>query len=96
VYQKSTEITVDLRQVVTSDGLHGALAAALDFPSFYGRNWSAFWDAITGLVDMPGTLTFIGWPALVARLPEEAEQLRAYLDEMAEKFPSSAARIIYD
>ncbi len=96
MYQKSNQITVDLRQVVTPDALHGALATALEFPSFYGRNWSAFWDAVTGLVEMPGTLTFVGWPALVERLPEEAEQLRKCLDELTEKFPSSAVKVIYD
>ncbi|MFE9574497.1 barstar family protein [Streptomyces sp. NPDC006692] len=30
-----------------------ALEREFDFPYFYGRNWDAFWDAVTGLVEIP-------------------------------------------
>jgi RNAse (barnase) inhibitor barstar len=54
--------------------LHRALANALGFPEFYGKNWNAFWDAITGLVAMPHCLVLWDWDVLRASMPEEALQ----------------------
>jgi RNAse (barnase) inhibitor barstar len=75
--------------------LHAALAAALDFPSFYGMNWDAFWDAVTGLVDMPQQLELRGWPAFAARLPHEAAILRRILARMGQEMPDEAAHVNY-
>jgi ribonuclease inhibitor len=55
------EVTIDLRDVDSSLELQQRLMASLDFPGWYGKNWNAFWDAITGLVDMPHRLRLVGW-----------------------------------
>jgi len=49
-------VEVDLGSVKSSKELHLLLQEALEFPEWYGGNWDAFWDAITGLVEMPETL----------------------------------------
>ncbi|MER6991322.1 barstar family protein [Saccharopolyspora hirsuta] len=43
-------------------------------------NWDAFWDAITGLVELPDEITFIGWDSLEEKLPRDAEIMRRVLD----------------
>jgi ribonuclease inhibitor len=92
-------VVVDLTPIKSKQNLHEALKDALDFPDWYGMNWDAFWDAfwdaITGLVQMPERLRFSGWKSFEARLPTEAHHLRSALEEMSEKYPESAAEMIY-
>ncbi|WP_017581559.1 barstar family protein [Nocardiopsis valliformis] len=75
------EVTVDLGSVSTPWELHRVLKAELGFPGFYGMNWDAFWDAITGLVDLPTTLRFTGWRHLEETCPRDAGIMREMLEE---------------
>lgn len=88
-------ITIDLGGVQDEEALHQCLAQALGFPDWYGRNWDAFWDSITGLVEMPEVLEFQGWPAFSVTMPQESKQLMELLDEMNEKYPAEAPKVIY-
>ncbi|MDN2702866.1 barstar family protein [Janthinobacterium sp. SUN100] len=88
-------MSIDLSDINSPRQLHAALAAALGFPSFYGMNWDAFHDAITGLVDMPQQLELRGWPAFAARLPDEATILQRILARMAQDVPDEAAHVHY-
>ncbi|WKX70176.1 barstar family protein [Streptomyces sp. XD-27] len=74
-------MVIDLAGVTTVRHLHVLLKQELGFPDFYGMNWDAFWDAITGLVELPRDLTFTGWSAFEATLPEDARIMRGLLDE---------------
>lgn len=80
--ERPSVVEIDLSDVGDAPELHRRLSHALDFPEWYGRNWNAFWDAITGLVEMPDRLVFIGWSKFAVRLPEDAAQLRSCLDQM--------------
>ncbi|MFJ7154156.1 CPCC family cysteine-rich protein [Streptomyces sp. NPDC101118] len=51
-------VVVDLAAVGDARALHAALKRELGFPDFYGMNWDAFRDAVTGLVTMPAELRF--------------------------------------
>ncbi|MDO8070588.1 MULTISPECIES: barstar family protein [unclassified Janthinobacterium] len=93
--KRPTLVSVDLSDINSPRQLHAALAAALGFPSFYGMNWDAFQDAITGLVDMPQQLELRGWPAFAARLPDEAAILQRILARMAQDAPDGAAQLRY-
>jgi RNAse (barnase) inhibitor barstar len=88
-------VTIDLSDINTARQLHASLAAALAFPSMYGMNWDAFWDAITGLVDMPQQLELRGWPAFAARRPGDAALLQRILARMAQDMPALAAHVHY-
>ncbi|MET8693939.1 barstar family protein [Streptomyces bauhiniae] len=52
-------ITIDVSGLSDERALHRVLRRELGFPDFYGNNWAAFWDAITGLVRIPGHLRFL-------------------------------------
>lgn len=71
----STELIINLTNIKTSAELHTLLMEKLNFPSFYGRNW----DAITGLIEMPESITFIGWSELLNTLTNDAEILQNLL-----------------
>jgi len=71
------------------------LMERLEFPGWYGCNWDAFWDAISGLVEMPIVLRLEGWSAFSVRHPRDAQLLKECLDELAEKYPDSASQVVY-
>jgi RNAse (barnase) inhibitor barstar len=86
-------IEIDLTKVSSSEELHNTLKEALGFPSFYGGNWNAFWDAITGLVDMPEILRLKGWSVFNRRLPDEAHQLSSCLEDLARQYPMWSSKV---
>lgn len=88
-------VTIDLSEINSPRQLHASLAAALAFPSMYGMNWDAFWDAITGLVDMPQQLELRGWQDFATRLPADAALLQRILARMAQDMPALAAQVRY-
>ena len=83
----SDHVTVDLSSAPTSSDVHAAFASALRFPDFYGRNWDASWDTVTGLVEMRRKLSVNGWSHLEAVLPRDARMLRECLADMNRKYP---------
>ena len=87
------QIAIALGDVLTAEALHERLMTALNFPSFYGCNWDAFWDAITGLVALPHVLRMEGWTQLATRLPEDARILKTQLTRMQALFPHRAPRL---
>lgn len=86
-------VEIDLSAVSTADELQLLLMDRLGFPGWYGCNWNAFWDAITGLVAMPRRLRLVGWAGFAARLPDDARLMRECLDDMAAQYPEAAARV---
>lgn len=73
-------ITIDVSGLTDERALHLLLKQNLGFPDFYGMNWDAFWDAITGLVRIPDRLRFLGWDQLAEDVPRGATMLRRALD----------------
>ncbi|MCQ9394442.1 barstar family protein [Pseudomonas viridiflava] len=66
-------VRIDLGQVTSSRELHSTLRMRSDIPDWYGCNWDAFWDSITGFVQRPAQLKISGWINLSSRLPRDAE-----------------------
>lgn len=93
--EREDEVVVDLSEVDSSLELQYRLMTSLHFPDWYGRNWDAFWDAITGLVPMPHRLRLVGWDDFENRLPSEAQHLKAALIRMRTELPAIAAAAIY-
>ncbi|MGW6918080.1 CPCC family cysteine-rich protein [Kitasatospora sp. NPDC054939] len=77
-------VEIDLGSVLSERELHEVLKRDLGFPWFYGMNWNAFWDAVTGLVVMPRELCFVHWSTFEARVPDAAAALRHQLTKYGE------------
>ncbi len=58
-------------------------------------NMSAFWDAITGLVEMPINFTFIGWDSLKELLPDVTVTLAKTLEQYNEHRQNHACNVLY-
>ncbi|MBS7561872.1 MULTISPECIES: barstar family protein [Pseudomonas] len=89
-------LEIDVRDLGTASELHLALRDALGFPQWYGCNWDAFWDAISGLVDMPLQLRIRGWHSLSQRLPDDARLLEQCLLRLQSQYPAWAADLQFD
>ena len=48
--------TLEGRTIRSENDFHLAIAAALEFPGYYGKNLDALWDVMTGDVERPITL----------------------------------------
>lgn len=73
--------TIDLGLIVNNKNLHETFADRLQFPDFYGNNWDSFWDAITGLVEMPKTLILKNWGTFSDTLPKDADMLKSIVQD---------------
>ena len=89
------KVSIDVSRVKTKQELHELLAGELSFPSFYGKNWDAFWDTITDLVEMPQILEISGLDALERTLPKDAAQLITCLNDLGKDYPEINCEIRY-
>lgn len=89
------EIVLYVSEIKTPMELQKTLKNELGFPDFYGMNWDAFWDAITGLVELPEKLVIDGWKNLVEILPEDAKILKELLEDFNNKYPCGKCLVQY-
>lgn len=82
-------IKLDVSHASSGLSLHEMLAAAFQFPSYYGKNWDAFWDCIGDPEQsrMPKHVVIIGLEELEKRLPMMAKQLRTSLSDSQKEYP---------
>jgi RNAse (barnase) inhibitor barstar len=76
--------------------MHDRLASALQFPSYYGKNWDAFWDCVTTMGDHPEKLKVRGVHHLDGTLPREAALLRSTMADFEETPEGSQVTVIFE
>lgn len=89
------EVTIDLEKATTKKELQILLKQKLDFPDYYGENWDAFWDAITGLIELPEKIILEHWLELENFIPDEATLLKETLYNFNRKYPMMKIEIEY-
>ncbi|MEL4028549.1 barstar family protein [Caldifermentibacillus hisashii] len=92
---KHDKLILDVGAVQNSTELHCLLQKNLGLPDFYGMNWDAFWDAITGLIELPETLIFEGWNNVEGKLPKDSHILINLLDDFNEQYPHWKCKVVY-
>lgn len=60
---------------------HEEYASLFVMPEWYGRNWDAFWDAITGMARLTDVIIITGFDKFTERFPRDAGILREILQE---------------
>lgn len=93
--ERSEAVDICISDVRTSKQLHQILKKELGFPDFYGMNWDAFWDAVTGLVEMPKIIIFHGWENATCQLPADVAIMKELLEKLNEKHPSWGCKVEY-
>ncbi|KRF13619.1 barstar family protein [Paenibacillus sp. Soil787] len=94
--ERNELVLIDVSHITTYKELHLLLKKQLQFPDFYGMNWNAFWDGITGLIEMPKSLRFIGWNNLKTNLPDDAQIMQELLDDLNKQYPSWGCNVEYE
>ncbi|ODG92937.1 barnase inhibitor [Gottfriedia luciferensis] len=90
-------VTIDVSDIKTKKDLHILLKEKLSFPDFYGENWDAFWDAITGLVaPLPKKIIFIGWSDLKKALPRDTKIMKECLNDYNNEFTSWKSNFLFN
>lgn len=86
-------VEIDLRSIESLEQLHILFQARFNFPHFYGRNWDAFWDAITGLVVLPSRVRLLGWASFESRFPRDARIMRECFSDYQRELGKKASEI---
>ena len=89
-------VVIDVENIKDPQELHIVLKAELGFPHFYGMSWDAFWDAITGLVQLPEVTIIKGHKLLRENLPQDAEILVNTLERYNNLFSLFRTKLILD
>ena len=58
--QEKKKYTIDFRNVKHYPEVHKEIQRALEFPYYYGCNWSAFWDCLTDMYGDPIHIEILG------------------------------------
>ncbi len=77
--KKEKVITLDLTGCENRRELHERIRIAFDFPKWYGKNWSAFWDLLRTDCDA-NKITVIGESTLPDKFKPDLEHLHKILD----------------
>ena len=89
-------VVINVESIKDSQELHKLLKSELEFPHFYGMSWDAFWDAITGLVQLPEVTIIKGYKILKKDLPQDAEILVNTLERYNNLFSLFRTKLILD
>ncbi|EID4334207.1 barstar family protein [Vibrio parahaemolyticus] len=87
---------IDLSSIETEEQLHTLLSSVLSFPVFYGQNWDAFWDSITGLVELPENIEFTGSQSLRLALPSSYQQLQSCFADLKNEYPNINCSVVWN
>lgn len=67
--------TIDFTKVNYYLEMHGVIWHALEFPDYYGCNWSAFWDCLTDMYGDPIHIEIIGLDVIEKKFGDSAEKM---------------------
>ena len=67
--------TIDFTNVEHYLEMHSIIAKSLDFPDYYGCNWSAFWDCLTDMYGEPIHIEIIGLDVIERKFDDSASKM---------------------
>ena len=73
MYQYKDKYTIDFRGVKNYYDMHFTIRDSLEFPDYYGCNWSAFWDCLTDMYGEPIHIEIIGLDVIERNFGDDAE-----------------------
>ncbi len=87
-------VVVDLTGCKYLGEVHAVLKASLGLPDFYGANWDALRDLLDGFRPYPLAVELHGVHFLPAEMGGEVEKMLRIFDEIHQKTPHIAFKIV--
>ena len=75
MYEYKDLYTIDFTDIEYYWQMHEIIRDALDFPDYYGCNWSALWDCLTDMVGDPLHIEIIGLEIIEQKFGDAADML---------------------
>ena len=75
MYKFKELYTIDFSEVKHYMEIHSIIQKALDFPDYYGRNWSAFWDCLWDMYGDPVHIEIVGFENIRKNFESAAEKM---------------------
>lgn len=89
-------VTINMESIKTPMQFQSIIKQMLCMPAFYGMNWDAFWDSITGLIAMPDELVLNGWHIYKSIQQEDAELFEEIMKDYNELTDCKHCECIYN
>ena len=75
MYEYEKVYTIDFTNVKYYTEVHQIIKEALDFPDYYGCNWSAFWDCLTEMEGDSIHIRIIGMDVIRNKFDNTADKM---------------------
>lgn len=75
MYKSKKNYVIDFTNVKYYLEMHYVIKEALDFPDYYGCNWSAFWDCLTDMYGDIINIRIIGINVIKNKFDDAAEKM---------------------
>lgn len=84
MYSHKEKYILNFSTVQQYDEIHKIIKAELDFPYYYGENWSAFWDCLTEMIDDEECLhiELVGMETLQHKFPHAQKKILEILKRL--------------
>ena len=89
------EVCIDFTGVTSEQQVHELFARSLPFPAFYGHNWDAFWDVLTGFDCFPRRLILSSTAHLRVVVPHAFERLQSCFADYQRDYPNITLEVIW-
>ena len=73
--------TIDFTKVNYYLEMHGVIRHALEFPDYYGCNWSAFWDCLTNMIGRPIHIKILSFDVIERKFGDTAKKMMETLKD---------------
>ena len=81
MYEYKDLYTIDFTDIEYYWQMHEIIRDALDFPDYYGCNWSAFWDCLTDMIGDPIHIEIIGLEIIERKFVDAASKMLGILKD---------------
>ena len=75
MYEYRDPYIIDFSNLKTHWDIHRIIKEGLDFPDYYGCNWSAFWDCLTDMYGDPIHIEIIGLEVIERKFGDSAKKM---------------------
>ncbi len=89
-------VTINMKSVKIPMQFQLIIKQMLCMPDFYGMNWDAYWDAITGLISLPDEIILNGWHIYKSIQKDDAEIFEKIMKEYNELRDYKHCECIYN